>query len=147
MRRLRLLRSLGFRAERLLTNHTGLFSVEAARLLQGSRWPHSRAHDGTAMICRSGFHRHNPIVGDLVAPRPISTPVMTAFQTKFGLLLGFIGMCLFAGTLPATRLAVSGFDPSNCCSRHDRWISSACCSDCAAADQASFDPPNRHQLF
>ena len=36
---------------------------------------------------------------------------MTAFQTKFGLLLGFIGMCLFAGTLPATRLAVSGFDP------------------------------------
>jgi drug/metabolite transporter (DMT)-like permease len=27
------------------------------------------------------------------------------------LLLGFIGMCLFAGTLPATRLAVSGFDP------------------------------------
>ena len=23
---------------------------------------------------------------------------MTAFQTKFGLLLGFIGMCLFAGT-------------------------------------------------
>lgn len=36
---------------------------------------------------------------------------MTAFQTKFGLLLGFIGMCLFAGTLPATQLAVSGFDP------------------------------------
>ncbi len=26
-------------------------------------------------------------------------------------MLGFIGMCLFAGTLPATRLAVSGFDP------------------------------------
>jgi drug/metabolite transporter (DMT)-like permease len=25
--------------------------------------------------------------------------------------LGFIGMCLFAGTLPATRLAVSEFDP------------------------------------
>ena len=30
---------------------------------------------------------------------------------KIGLLLGFIGVCLFAGTLPATRLAVSGFDP------------------------------------
>lgn len=28
-----------------------------------------------------------------------------------GLVLGFIGMCLWAGTLPATRLAVSGFDP------------------------------------
>jgi drug/metabolite transporter (DMT)-like permease len=25
--------------------------------------------------------------------------------------LGFIGMCMFAGTLPATRLAVTGFDP------------------------------------
>lgn len=28
-----------------------------------------------------------------------------------GLLFGFIGMCLFAGTLPATRLAMSGLDP------------------------------------
>ncbi len=28
-----------------------------------------------------------------------------------GLLLGFIGMAIFGGTLPATRLAVSGFDP------------------------------------
>jgi drug/metabolite transporter (DMT)-like permease len=26
-------------------------------------------------------------------------------------LLGFVGMCMFAGTLPATRLAVAGFDP------------------------------------
>lgn len=30
---------------------------------------------------------------------------------RFGLLLGFFGMRLFAGTLPATRLAVAGFDP------------------------------------
>jgi len=30
---------------------------------------------------------------------------------RLGLLLGFLGMCLFAGTLPATRLAVSGFNP------------------------------------
>jgi len=30
---------------------------------------------------------------------------------KLGIALGFIGMCLFAGTLPATRLAVIGFDP------------------------------------
>ena len=36
---------------------------------------------------------------------------MTASHNRLGLLLGFVGMCLFAGTLPATRLAVSGFDP------------------------------------
>jgi drug/metabolite transporter (DMT)-like permease len=36
---------------------------------------------------------------------------MTAANKKLGLLLGFFGMGLFAGTLPATRLAVSGFDP------------------------------------
>jgi drug/metabolite transporter (DMT)-like permease len=36
---------------------------------------------------------------------------MTSSHKYLGLLLGFIGMCLFAGTLPATRLAVSGFDP------------------------------------
>jgi drug/metabolite transporter (DMT)-like permease len=36
---------------------------------------------------------------------------MTNSGKKLGLLLAFIGMCLFAGTLPATRLAVSGFDP------------------------------------
>ena len=35
---------------------------------------------------------------------------MTTSGAKLGLLLGFVGMCLFAG-LPATRLAVSGFDP------------------------------------
>jgi drug/metabolite transporter (DMT)-like permease len=36
---------------------------------------------------------------------------MTTPHNKLGVLLGFIGMCLFAGTLPATRLAVTGFDP------------------------------------
>src|SRR5450830_1375673 len=36
---------------------------------------------------------------------------MTSSHKNLGLLLGFIGMCLFAGTLPATRLAISGFDP------------------------------------
>ncbi len=36
---------------------------------------------------------------------------MTTPRDRLGLLLGFLGMCLFAGTLPATRLAVSGFDP------------------------------------
>jgi drug/metabolite transporter (DMT)-like permease len=32
-------------------------------------------------------------------------------REHLGLLLGFIGMAIFGGTLPATRLAVSGFDP------------------------------------
>jgi drug/metabolite transporter (DMT)-like permease len=36
---------------------------------------------------------------------------MAISHKKLGLLLGFIGMCLFAGTLPATRLAVSGLNP------------------------------------
>ena len=36
---------------------------------------------------------------------------MSRSRERLGLLLGFIGMCLFAGTLPATRLAVTGFDP------------------------------------
>jgi drug/metabolite transporter (DMT)-like permease len=36
---------------------------------------------------------------------------MTTSREKLGLLLGFFGMCLFAGTLPATRLAVLGLDP------------------------------------
>ncbi len=36
---------------------------------------------------------------------------MSRSRERLGLLLGFIGMCLFAGTLPATRLAVMGFDP------------------------------------
>ena len=36
---------------------------------------------------------------------------MIAYHKNFGLLLGFLGMCLFAGTLPATRLALLGFDP------------------------------------
>jgi drug/metabolite transporter (DMT)-like permease len=36
---------------------------------------------------------------------------MTLSRDRLGLLLGFIGMCLFGGTLPATRLAVTGFDP------------------------------------
>jgi drug/metabolite transporter (DMT)-like permease len=35
---------------------------------------------------------------------------MATSHHRLGLLLGFIGMCLFAGTLPATRLALSGFD-------------------------------------
>lgn len=32
-------------------------------------------------------------------------------RKELGLLLGFIGMCMFAGTLPATRVSLSGFEP------------------------------------
>ena len=32
-------------------------------------------------------------------------------RERFGLLLGFVGMAIFGGTLPATRLAVSAIDP------------------------------------
>ena len=35
---------------------------------------------------------------------------MAASHRRLGLLLGFLGMCLFAGTLPATRLALYWFD-------------------------------------
>lgn len=36
---------------------------------------------------------------------------MSSSQQKFGLALGFAGVCLFGGTLPATRLAVGYLDP------------------------------------
>jgi drug/metabolite transporter (DMT)-like permease len=36
---------------------------------------------------------------------------MIVSREKLGTLLGFFGMCLFAGTLPATRLALTGLDP------------------------------------
>jgi drug/metabolite transporter (DMT)-like permease len=35
----------------------------------------------------------------------------TSSRERFGLLLGFIGMAIFGGTLPATRLAVAAIDP------------------------------------
>lgn len=35
----------------------------------------------------------------------------TASRERLGLLLGFVGMVIFGGTLPATRLAVSEIDP------------------------------------
>ncbi|HXX09329.1 MAG TPA: DMT family transporter [Pseudolabrys sp.] len=36
---------------------------------------------------------------------------MTTSREKFGLVLGVAGVLLFAGTLPATRVAVAAFDP------------------------------------
>jgi drug/metabolite transporter (DMT)-like permease len=38
-------------------------------------------------------------------------PMMAGSRQRLGSLLGFFGMCLFAGTLPATRLALTGLDP------------------------------------
>ena len=42
-----------------------------------------------------------------------TTHVLPAHSSReqFGLLLGFVGMVIFGGTLPATRLAVSAIDP------------------------------------
>jgi drug/metabolite transporter (DMT)-like permease len=42
-----------------------------------------------------------------------TTHVMPSLSSReqFGLLLGFVGMAIFGGTLPATRLAVSAIDP------------------------------------
>jgi len=42
-----------------------------------------------------------------------TTQVMPSYRQReqFGLLLGFVGMAIFGGTLPATRLAVSAIDP------------------------------------
>lgn len=36
---------------------------------------------------------------------------MTSSREKLGITLGFLGVCLFAGTLPGTRLAVAYLDP------------------------------------
>src|SRR5262249_54282480 len=59
-----------------------------------------------------------PISRPAGVPPPTLTPsahvlpvAMTDSRRKLGLLLGFAGMCLFAGTLPATRLAVADFNP------------------------------------
>ena len=42
-----------------------------------------------------------------------TTQIMTdnASRARAGLLLGLVGMVIFGGTLPATRLAVSAIDP------------------------------------
>src|SRR5882757_9467526 len=53
-----------------------------------------------------------PLAGKRGHPRPIMlTRPDNISRAKIGLALGFVGMCMFAGTLPATRLAVAGFDP------------------------------------
>src|SRR5580692_12097494 len=38
-------------------------------------------------------------------------PFSSMSRQRLGLLLGFIGMAIFGGTLPATRIAVSAIDP------------------------------------
>jgi drug/metabolite transporter (DMT)-like permease len=44
-----------------------------------------------------------------LTPRIMSFPTLS--RERLGLLLGFIGMAIFGGTLPATRIAVSAIDP------------------------------------
>ena len=43
-----------------------------------------------------------------MSSRAVSSP---ASRERLGLLLGFIGMVIFGGTLPATRIAVAEIDP------------------------------------
>jgi drug/metabolite transporter (DMT)-like permease len=45
------------------------------------------------------------------SPALPQTSASPASREKLGLLLGFVGMVIFGGTLPATRLAVSAIDP------------------------------------
>src|SRR4051812_26505716 len=44
-------------------------------------------------------------------PNPLVPLAMNPSRETLGLLLGLAGMALFAGTLPATRLAVASIDP------------------------------------
>src|SRR5204862_5533248 len=47
------------------------------------------------------------------ADKLATTRIMTSSisRERLGLLLGFVGMVIFGGTLPATRIAVSAIDP------------------------------------
>jgi drug/metabolite transporter (DMT)-like permease len=47
--------------------------------------------------------------GKLATSRIMPSPALS--REHLGLLLGFIGMAIFGGTLPATRIAVSAIDP------------------------------------
>src|ERR1035437_3214382 len=47
--------------------------------------------------------------GKFATSRIMPSPSLS--RQHLGLLLGFIGMAIFGGTLPATRIAVSAIDP------------------------------------
>jgi len=47
--------------------------------------------------------------GELATSRTMTSPSLS--REHLGLLLGFVGMAIFGGTLPATRIAVSAIDP------------------------------------
>lgn len=89
-------------------------SLVTLATLAGGRWSGNSICSALSLrsIFMSGFSR---CIGPSTAYRHCqcfsATHAMTTCHKKFGLLLGFLGMCLFAGTLPATRLAVSGFAP------------------------------------
>src|SRR6202012_4716567 len=70
--------------------------------------PHGRpAPCGKRCICGRG----------LATPCAMSSPSLSQESSpawsreRLGLLLGFVGMAIFGGTLPATRIAVSAIDP------------------------------------
>src|ERR1700687_2164217 len=69
-------------------------------------------------ILKTLWHLHGRHAGHLErctrAEKLATTRVMTSpsiSRERLGLLLGFIGMVIFGGTLPATRIAVSAIDP------------------------------------
>src|SRR6201996_1977356 len=45
------------------------------------------------------------------SPSLSQTSAPAVSREKLGLVLGFVGMAIFGGTLPATRIAVSAIDP------------------------------------
>src|SRR6201994_3238908 len=47
----------------------------------------------------------------MTSPSLPREPSSAVSREKLGLLLGFVGMAIFGGTLPATRIAVSAIDP------------------------------------
>src|SRR5690349_24716887 len=45
------------------------------------------------------------------SPAVLHAPSSSLSRERLGLMLGFVGMAIFGGTLPATRIAVSAIDP------------------------------------
>ena len=55
--------------------------------------------------------RANAVPATANSLRSRAMPSLHVSRERLGLLLGFIGMAIFGGTLPATRIAVSAIDP------------------------------------
>jgi drug/metabolite transporter (DMT)-like permease len=95
-------------AVRRLARRAGLSGVER------SEFPRRRAWPVVSVRRRSRLEWPRIAVALHGASEPATSDAMPSPKLSpehLGLLLGFIGMAIFGGTLPATRLAVSGFDP------------------------------------